>query len=170
MKTKLLKYLLILPFLTCVGVMTHAQSIKIISDTNVESKFELNDVRSISFQDDVINFNFINGDINSFTLAEIQKIFFDDLTNDLNVSEIANFTKIFPNPVQDVLNINVSGDNSNWPINIVVRAIDGKLIYSSQLNEQTGTFQVNTSNWPNGIYLLLLDNGANKQIEKIIKK
>lgn len=80
-------------------------------------------------------------------------------TNNLGIDEFFQNAHVFPNPFNDQLNI---ADADQWE----VYSADGKKMASSVVAPSN---QLNTSSWPNGIYVVRVDtNGAHSTI-KIVK-
>ena len=81
-----------------------------------------------------------------------------DLEIDLGVS-------IYPNPVVDELKID-KGNNTTLLISII--DYTGKLVYESKLSDQQIT--INFKEFAAGVYLIMIDNGNQSLVKKLIKK
>jgi hypothetical protein len=88
--------------------------------------------------------------IESFSTASIQE-------------ENQIFAQIYPNPFTDLVTLN----NIEVGSTINVTTIDGKLIYSSNL--QTDKIEINTNNWLSGSYIFILQTNDKTQTFKLIK-
>ncbi len=83
----------------------------------------------------------------------------------LSNSEIANVNSTYyPNPVVDILNINSSLD-FNY---IKISDIQGQIIFQNLYNSKYA--QINTSDFPSGIYIVNVESKGKKEAFKIIKK
>lgn len=74
-------------------------------------------------------------------------------------------TKVYPNPTNEKLNVQVG--NATGGTNIMVYNIMGELMDEQTLNG-SGTVQIETTNWPNGNYLLQLKNGNAITTKRVI--
>jgi len=77
--------------------------------------------------------------------------------------------KVFPNPVKNQINASIYLTNySN--INIKVSNISGKVIYKyNEISHHSGLFQknINTSSWETGMYMIQIDAGNKRIVEKL---
>ncbi|MEP6794517.1 MAG: T9SS type A sorting domain-containing protein, partial [Saprospiraceae bacterium] len=75
---------------------------------------------------------------------------------------------IYPNPVDDELNISIN-NNLSFPIHFKLFGLEGNL-YSDAANIHTDNFQINTSSFPDGIYILKMmeQNGVTHVIKLFI--
>ncbi|TRX72595.1 T9SS type A sorting domain-containing protein [Carboxylicivirga sp. M1479] len=75
--------------------------------------------------------------------------------------------QVYPNPVGQELNIKAGTSLKNAHIKVI--DMSGLLIYSntqSLLNK----YQLNCSNWPAGIYFVIVSDGKNTHKSKVVKK
>ncbi len=80
-------------------------------------------------------------------------------------SNLSNKISVYPNPVNDILNVNFSGQNSQLQVFDAV----GKLIKETNL-QTNGNYQVDFSKMVSGIYLVrLMDDGQIVQTQKVMK-
>ncbi len=70
---------------------------------------------------------------------------------------------LYPNPTQHILNIQMN-DNDKYTLNIY--SIDGKLMYSTSVQDKT---TVQCKEWENGIYLINLINSTIPEKNKSLK-
>lgn len=78
----------------------------------------------------------------------------DDVTHVGSVSKNTIDMDVYPNPVNEELNIEVSTENFE-PYTIEVRNIVGQLVYSKEVSTSSeDIYQVSTSDWDSGIYLV----------------
>jgi hypothetical protein len=93
-----------------------------------------------------------------------------DITLESSVTSLIEKSKkntvlLFPNPTTDYVNVEL---NSEEPSNLKIWSIRGELIF--EMNEVSNTIQIDVSDFPNGTYLIGInqDNGMNHV--KFIKK
>ncbi|HHH49380.1 MAG TPA: T9SS type A sorting domain-containing protein, partial [Saprospiraceae bacterium] len=94
--------------------------------------------------------------------AEVSRIFDSELNIDL---------QLFPNPVQEVLNINLSSQESGTA-NIKLINLSGQIVKQSAINLFYGqqSKSIALSNFPKGIYFLHISNGEKSIVKKILKQ
>lgn len=80
----------------------------------------------------------------------------------LNLGDLDSQVALYPNPVENVLNINVSTDHTNYLV--AIRDVSGKIIAS----EKNAT-SIDMNNMPAGLYFIEIHvTGANSIIKKVI--
>jgi hypothetical protein len=131
--------------------------------------YNLLTVSNMTFTDE----NFIvrnnTGSTDAYPLANFWKLNFKFETA-LNPDLIFN-TKIFsvyPNPVQEVLTLTSFGE-VHAGASIKILNLEGKVLVE-QLITNSGDIQINTSQFPAGIYLCQFNNGTKITSQKIIKQ
>ncbi len=77
-------------------------------------------------------------------------------------------TKLHPIPFNDILNVS---SNYNGQMGVNIYSVDGKEVFSKQINKNTNTISVNTESLPKGFYFvkLLNQNNAVITVKKVIK-
>ncbi|MEI7594253.1 MAG: M14 family zinc carboxypeptidase [Bacteroidota bacterium] len=133
--------------------------------------------------------NFVGGNIylrfliksnNSTGWSIINKdgFYFDDITIETispSVVGVQDASKleisIQPNPVEDIFYVNNSGlDNSKYQWKIELFSINGKLVYSGNVDTSKNYTQINSSFLEKGVYIIQLNNGRDKTTPiKLIK-
>lgn len=78
---------------------------------------------------------------------------------------IWNTIKVFPNPSKGVINVNL-GENLSGETTYVLYDIQGRVVMNKKSNAAMET--LNVENVSNGVYLLSIENGAEKTTQKII--
>ena len=68
--------------------------------------------------------------------------------------------KIYPNPAELAINIDVKSTNSD-DIDLSIYSTQGQLIYTGSIQDSE---TVNTSNWPSGMYFVIVGNTSEKLI------
>jgi len=169
MKHKELKLCSLLLFaLLLQGVQ--AQSVYVVNKTGGQTGYPLSSLRTITFSGTTLNINKKDGSTVPASIVDIRFLTFSPLTEIKNPEISGNDFQIYPNPVQNRLNMIFSKADNIRSANISVTGIDGKVVYYGQLEPQSNTeFQINTSNWSNGIYIVRLNDGTRLITMKIIK-
>jgi len=85
------------------------------------------------------------------------------LVSGVNKEEENNLISVYPNPVADVCNLKL---NTGSTAQITVTDVNGKLISSTTFN---GSYQLNTTAFAKGVYLLQVDVAGEKQVLKLVK-
>lgn len=80
-------------------------------------------------------------------------------------------TGIFPNPVDDqlILSLDITEDSGS-DINIDITNVNGQMMTSRVVKNQQGlkVFEINTTDWNKGIYLVRISNGSKQMVTKKI--
>ncbi|MEM6346015.1 MAG: T9SS type A sorting domain-containing protein, partial [Bacteroidota bacterium] len=74
----------------------------------------------------------------------------------------------FPNAFQDQLNV-IYRSLEEEEIQISIVNLQGQEVWAARSQNDRGEYQVNTQNWPAGIYYLSLFTGSDKQVMKVLK-
>jgi len=76
---------------------------------------------------------------------------------------------IFPNPIKEVLNIqSITPNTSNVETEVRIFDTYGHILFLGN-SSLSSNFQINTSNWSPGIYIIEIKNGNNIMTRKIVK-
>jgi len=147
-----------------------AQSVYVVNKTGGQTGYPLASLRTITFSGTTLNINKKDGSTVPSSIVDIRFLTFSPLTAITNPEIPDGNFEIYPNPVHDRLNLSFSNENNNSSAEISVIGIDGKVVYSGHLQQQSKSeFQLNTANWSNGIYILRLNNGNRLITKKLIK-
>jgi hypothetical protein len=124
-----------------------------------------------SFQG-TVDFNYSSSAINNLTSIGSNDIFILKLAQptlgSINLtSNNANDFSIQPNPFNANLNIHLALESEISSISIFT--IDGKLMFNHDSKSQLSDLQINTSNWPKGIYFANIINEQGQKNLKLIK-
>lgn len=94
----------------------------------------------------------------------------DEIVNDKNKEEVSALN-VYPNPLNDRGNVSFElAKNSD--VEIKIYDLTGKLVKQKVFNNLPGgrqTISFNTSNFPNGTYLIVVGTEGKKQVEKFVK-
>lgn len=124
-----------------------------------------------SFQG-TVDFNYASSAINNLTSIGSDDIFILKLaqpTLDIENSNttISNDFTIHPNPFNAYLNFKAGSENEMLAISIYT--IDGKLMFKNENKSQMNALQINTTDWPKGIYFVTILNEQGQKNLKLIK-
>jgi hypothetical protein len=162
MKPKLLLFLL---FLSAGFLLneTKAQSLVITAKDGTETNRNLTALRSLSFVNSGVLLKNINGNSETFSLANIRKISFKSGTtaSELISSDPKNVQiRLYPNPVDRELHLqNLPEGNSE----VSVYRIDGTILFKKQVTSEDNVLEGVSLN--RGIYLLKVKNQTFKFIK-----
>ncbi len=76
--------------------------------------------------------------------------------------------KVYPNPAQSTVNVECTNTTGTGVRTINIFSVLGRKVYSGQLGKQKTSIDI--SNFPRGIYILQIQEGANRISTKIIKE
>jgi hypothetical protein len=111
-----------------------------------------------------------NGSVDNYLLAGVRYVNFNDIGTGIEAP--TNDTKgvlyLYPNPVVDILTIQFVSTGSKTA-NVELLSIEGKLLYKGQING-TSSYQINVSQFRQGIYLCQVSNGTSIKTTKFLKQ
>lgn len=88
------------------------------------------------------------------------------------ITQSQMLVKLFPNPANSSISIFIKRfDKSKTDFNIIARDITGRKVSNKKINiaTDTKTFQLNISQFVNGIYFIEITNGEHRTFKKLIK-
>ncbi len=88
-----------------------------------------------------------------------------ELTTDIKEANLLDY-RFYPNPTKKNLVVE-SPDYTKNDLTISILQTNGQLLFSKKLNEDR--LQIDLSGYTDGVYFLLIENGEQSQIEKIVK-
>ena len=165
--------LLVVGVLFCSGL--NAQSIQFNYTDGTNHSYNLEDVRKITFDNDVMNLHLWDGSVYSWNVNTIGYYQYNETS--LNIEDVlsnANAFKVnvFPNPTNNFLNINYSLTQED-DISIVVYDMTGKMLFEKKIGIQsTGDYQVSFDllNEPIGTFICQIIGIKGRIVKKIIKQ
>ena len=105
----------------------------------------------------------------NYVLSSVRFMNFSNVDTGIESNaELKGSFKLYPNPVVDMLNIQIPTSDSQTAI-VELLSIEGKVLYKAQ-QCGTGSFQVNVSQFRQGIYLCRVNNGTSIETNKFFKK
>ncbi len=119
-----------------------------------------------------VDFNYSSSAINNLTSVNNKDIFILKLSQptlgsgQLFSEDQFNF-KIQPNPFTNSLTLEIPQDSKNSMLTIY--SLDGKIMYQNTTDFQLNSWQINTTDWPKGIYFANLKSKDQQKNYKIIK-
>jgi hypothetical protein len=139
----------------------NAQNLVVKLNNGTQNSELLNTVKKLSFANGDLLVSFKTGIPDSYSLAEIQKLYFGLETSvpDLELND-ENKLSIYPNPVNQTVTIqNILAGTSE----LKIFRMDGKLVLLTSEISETETLDL--GNLPAGIYLLIAKNQSVKFIK-----
>jgi hypothetical protein len=152
-----------------------AQSIHFNYTDGTNASYNLEDVRKITFDADLMNLQLWDGTVYSWNVSTIGYYQYDETS--LNVQEWLNNANtwevvIFPNPTSDKLNVRYNLPNED-EISIVLFDMQGKLILEKNLGKQASGEQLQTfdmSNLLEDVYVCRIEGKHQIVTKTILKK
>jgi hypothetical protein len=114
--------------------------------------------------------NYVFGIIgNTFSISSKNLVFPGFSSEKINKNENSGLLNIntFPNPVSDILNVEISDFQKNETISIKIFDISGSLLLKKSFDIRN--FDIDFSNFREGIYFLEFVNNNNIRSERMIK-
>jgi hypothetical protein len=116
-------------------------------------------------------FNFVNGNGGAdagdkFNNASLQVAEWPQSTSVANINNALTL-QAYPNPCHNALTIQLPEANSNQEYSLSVFDLQGKLIQSTVINQNT---ELNTQNWIAGMYFISLSSANSHSVGTIIKQ
>ena len=156
------------------GTMSFAQSIHFNYTDGTNASYNLEDVRKITFDIDVMNLHMLDGSVYAWNVSTIGYYQYDETS--LNLQEWLNNANarevtIFPNPTSSTLTVRFNLPLSD-EVSIELYDIQEKLILTKSLGKkETGEHQevLDLSNVSEGSYLCRLSGQKNTITKQLIK-
>lgn len=147
----------------------NAQNLNVLEKGGTQTSLSIHNIRSLIFQSENLNINLRVGPPVSFMLSNLRNLTFSPLTGIENpIPPAAAQLQIFPNPVQDILNINLNSDD-NLTYEAKIFTIDGRVVLSQRLVNNTELHTLTVSSLEKGLYYLVLSNSKQIQSAKFFK-
>ena len=96
-------------------------------------------------------------------------VIYGDAVDTKTVSESSLSVSVLPNPTNNIVFVKME-NTENIPVTINLLNINGQLLEFEQLDYSSGTYQMNLSNYPEGIYLIQVQTDETQIVQKIVKQ
>jgi hypothetical protein len=157
------------------GTMSFAQSIHFNYTDGTNASYNLEDVRKITFDADLMNLHLLDGSIYSWNVSTIGYYQYDEAS--LNVQEWLNNANawdvtIFPNPTRSALTVRFNLPQSD-EVSIELYDMKGKLMLTKSLGKiETGEYQevLDLSSVTQGSYVCRISGQKNTITKQLIKQ
>lgn len=101
--------------------------------------------------------------------AGLDKLGFEyEVSTSAKKPEIEAEWKIYPNPAKDRVYVSMPGANLNRPVVLNVFSLDGRMVFSKNMESTGNGFYFDSSGLQNGLYLLQLQNGEIRFQTKLV--
>ena len=154
------------------ATIINAQTIDFSFTNGNTSSYNLQDVRKITFDSDIMNLHLLDGNVYSWNIGAIGHYEYNEGT--VQLIELINKmnVQLFPNPSEDILNISYSISNED---KVIVDIYDarGELILMKNIGLQTkgpNQITIDISDVSRGNYSCRLTVGNLSVIKKMIKQ
>lgn len=171
---KSLKFALLLKALILVPVLAFSQSIHLNFNDGSSSVYQIEDIRKITFENEMFNLHLFDGSIYSWDVNSIQSNHFE--LPSLNVQELINDinnwnTVVYPNPTSDVVYIQ---HDSKIEEDVTVKIFDQQGVLKSESKFRSNKldksiFMMDISPLPVGVYVCSIST-PNHTTTKLIHK
>lgn len=132
----------------------------LFSPSDSEWREELIELYDYAGEESVlIKFNYISGQAGSISIDNIS---ISDPTS-IEENELAQELSVYPNPTSNFINISREGENIS---SYQIFNTKGELVEAG--NESQANYQVDVSNWSNGIYFVQVNIGNQQETRKIM--
>lgn len=165
---------ILLFFSVFLGSLSYAQSIYFHYTDGTNASYNLEDVRKITFDADVMNLHLWDGSLYAWNVSTIGYYQYDE--SSLDIQELLSNANawevdIFPNPTSAILNVSFNLPQSD-EISIGLYDLQGKLILAKNLGKkETGSYQevIDLTNVPKGTYVCRISGQQNTITKTVIK-
>lgn len=170
MKIKLLKLHVMLLFGLSLTPLQGQTTMNVKATGGTQTPYALSTIRKLTFSGTGnMNVTKTSGSTDNYELTSVRYLNFGDLSTGIAAKkETSGFLQLYPNPVVDVLHIQLA-DAGSQTVSVELFSIEGKVLYKAQLTT-TANYQVNVSQFRQGIYLCRINNGTSIETTKFFKK
>ncbi len=171
-KTKLFA-LVVLSLLLCTASM--AQSIHFNYTDGTNASYNLQDVRKITFDADVMNLHLLDGSVYAWNVSSIgfyeydeSSVNIEDWLNQANAWDVA----VYPNPTSTLLNVQFNLPKED-KIRVGLYDVQGKLVLEKSLGNSTAgehKEMFDLTHLPNGTYVCRISGQQHSITKKVFKQ
>lgn len=173
-KNKLNSWAMLSAFLL-IGTTSFAQSIHFNYKDGTSTSYNLEDVRKINFDADVMNLHLWDGSIYAWNVSTIGFYQYDETS--MNVQEWLNHANawdviLFPNPTSNTLNIRYNLPKADQ-ISIALYDMQGKLMLEKRLGKKNSgehTESIDLNDLIKGTYVCRISSQQSSITKQIIKQ
>ena len=147
-----------------------AQTMYVKKSSGTQTAYTLSNVRKMTFSGGNATVHKTDNTTSVYALSGLRYLNFTDLTTSISEQPmlLASAALItYPNPVNNVLNIDLTGEASEGSVSILT--LEGKLLQEQKTNG-ANTVTLNLSQLPQGIYLCRYVSTTDIKTVKIIKQ
>jgi hypothetical protein len=169
------KPITLLGFAMLMGIMSHSQSVHFNFTDGTNGSYNLEDVRKLTFDANVMNLHLLDGSVYAWNVSTIGYFQYDE--SSLNIQEWLSKTNawelnIFPNPTSSTLTVRFNLPQSDQ-VSIKLHDMQGKLILSKNLGaKESGKHQeiIDLTNIAQGTYVCRISGQQNEITKQVIKQ
>ena len=169
-----MKKILLLTIVVCICTIVRSQSVYFNFNNGTQTSYNLEDVRKITFNADVMSLHLWGGTIYSWNVSTIEHYQYSE--NMIGVEEVLALANeievnVYPNPTKNILHIAYTIHQED-EIKVSLYSLDGRLVLYKVLGRQISgehLHQFEIAEFPAGTYECIL-NGKNFSISKQIIK
>jgi hypothetical protein len=147
-----------------------AQTLYVKESSGIQTPYSLSDVQKMTFSGGNLTIQKTDNATGVYALSGLRYLNFIDLSTSITeqLLRLRNANLIaYPNPVNDLLNIDLTGVESEGTISVLT--LEGKLLHEQKYNG-ANTVTLNLSQLPQGIYLCRYVSKTEIKVVKIIKQ
>ncbi len=158
MKHKLLKLNTVLLLVLGLTPLQGQTTMTLKQTSDKQTDYILNGIRKLTFPTTGnMTITKITGSTDNYSLTGIRYLKFGDTGTSITTIDDKESLRLYPNPVVDVLNIEFPIKGNHTYI-IELLSIEGKLLYIKQITSTSSFYQVNISQFQQGIYFCRISN------------
>ena len=131
------------------------------ADGSSSKSFLLDNIQKLTFSGDNLLLKTDDNSENTYSLATIRKITFEDFSGIIPVLPVQPEIILYPNPVSDYIRIDSSVDITSW----ILYDLNGKILKQSVFKMQIPVIDL-----PAGFYFLKLTSANGSVTKKFIKR
>ena len=148
-------------------INTRGQELYVTEKKNNQDVYNFNELNKLSFSAGNIFVSLTDNSSENYALSDLRCLSFTDLgigTNSISQKTTGNTIELFPNPVKDILHVKLTG-SENKKTKLEIFSVDGKKVYSRELNPNLKTHQISLPVFTKGVYVCKIKNRTIKFIK-----
>jgi len=162
---------IIFSILFVAGLMQlQSQTMYVVQKNGIQDSYMVNNIRKLTFSAGEVIVTKKNGISDNYFLIDMRYINFFNLVTESEIVTNDDLTlHLYPNPVDGILTIVFNKDIENNGI-IEIISLDGRVVYTNRLDSDIDKYQIDTSRYPKGLYLLKVNSGLMIETFKFLKQ